>query len=63
MTAAATLTLALPKRGLLTVEGARHAGRVYVADIGIPAALYARMGLSFETPFADGRIVRIEVAS
>ena len=63
VTAAATLTLALPKRGLLTVEGARHSGRVYVADIGIPAALYARMGLSFETPFADGRIVRIEVAS
>ena len=58
--AAATLTLALPKQGLLTEAGREHAGELYLADIGLPAALYERIGLAVDTPFATGRIVRLE---
>lgn len=56
----ATMTLALPKAGLLTPEGRAQAGDLYLADIGLPAALYARMDLTVGAPFATGRIVRLE---
>ncbi|MEZ4505182.1 MAG: NAD(P)H-hydrate epimerase [Thermomicrobiales bacterium] len=39
-----TLTLGLPKVGLLVENGPIHAGSVVVADIGIPAAAYAAPG-------------------
>jgi NAD(P)H-hydrate epimerase len=55
--AAATLTLALPKRGLSSPSGREHAGRSYLADIGLPAALYRRLGIEPGAPFAAGRIV------
>ena len=57
--ATATLTLALPKRGLLTPTGRSHAGRLYLADLGLPAALYARLGLAVDAPFVTGRIVEL----
>lgn len=38
--AAATVTMALPKPGLLIYPGAEMTGRVYVADIGYPVHLY-----------------------
>jgi NAD(P)H-hydrate epimerase len=44
-----TLTLALPKTGLLQVGGA-----LALADIGIPAVVFERAGLDYESPF-DGR--------
>jgi NAD(P)H-hydrate epimerase len=56
----ATMTLALPKAGLLTDAGRERAGRLSLADIGLPAALYARIGLAVDAPFARGRIVRME---
>ena len=59
--ARATVTLALPTTGLLTEAGREHAGELYLADIGLPAALYGRLGLAVDTPFAAGRIVRVEV--
>ena len=37
--AAATVTMGLPKRGLMQYPAAAHAGRVYVADIGLPPPL------------------------
>ena len=40
--AACTVTLALPKRGLLAAEAAPLVGAVVLADIGIPAAAYGR---------------------
>lgn len=58
--AAATMTLALPKIGLLTSAGLLASGELFLADIGLPATLYARMGLVVEAPFASGRIVRLE---
>lgn len=50
----ATLTLALPKEGL------RGLSPLYLADLGLPAALWERMGLEPGTPFAEGRLVRVE---
>ncbi len=58
--ARATVTLALPKTGLLTPEGRARSGDLYLADIGLPAALYGRLGLAVDAPFAAGRIVRLE---
>jgi len=58
--ARATLTLALPKIGLLTEAGRERTGDLFVADIGLPAALYERLDLAVDAPFAAGRIVRLE---
>jgi NAD(P)H-hydrate epimerase len=60
VTATATLTLALPKPGLFRAQGPDRAGRVYLGDLGIPAALYRRLGLEPGLSFADGRIIRLE---
>jgi len=49
-----TLTLALPKTGL-----ARAPGDLYLADIGIPPEVYARLGLSFEPVFGARCTIRI----
>jgi len=43
--AAVTVTLGLPKRGLLLAEGPAYAGDVWVADIGIPFEAYAAVGV------------------
>ena len=40
----ATVCLVLPKRVLFQGEGPRLSGRLLVADIGIPAAAYRRLG-------------------
>jgi NAD(P)H-hydrate epimerase len=58
----ATMTLALPKRGLVSAVGQERVGRLYLADIGLPAALYARMAIEVGTPFSAGRIVALEPA-
>ncbi len=44
---AATLTLALPKTGLLTAE----TGKLYLADIGIPKSVFHKIGLDYRSPF------------
>lgn len=43
--AALTVTLGLPKPGLLTGDGPAHAGEVWVADIGVPLEAYAALGI------------------
>ena len=42
-----TMTVALPKTGLLT----ERVGELYLADIGIPPAVYQRVKLLYRTPF------------
>jgi hydroxyethylthiazole kinase-like uncharacterized protein yjeF len=61
--ATATLTLALPKAGLLSEAGRAYAGRLHLADIGLPVELYERLGLDPGAPFAPGRIVRLEAVA
>lgn len=55
----ATLTLALPKIGLLRAP--RVVGDVYAADISVPPGVHRAMGLDVTAPFADGPIVRLAV--
>lgn len=59
--AAATLTLALPKTGLMEAGAASYAGDLYLADIGIPSELYTRpeFGLDAGSLFVRGEIVRL----
>ncbi len=61
ITAIATMTLALPKPGLMAPVGARRAGRLYLADIGLPATLYARLGIHVGTLFSAGRITTLDL--
>ena len=49
-----TVTLALPKTGLDAAEGA-----LYLADIGIPAAVYDRLDIDYESPFTDADWVEL----
>ena len=50
-----TLTLALPKSGLGTVQG-----ELYLADIGIPPTVYRRLGLRVAPLFGQRYWVRLE---
>jgi NAD(P)H-hydrate epimerase len=52
-----TLTLALPKTGLATAD----AGEVHLADVGIPAGVYERVGVDYRQPFDGRRSVRLAV--
>ena len=57
--AAATLTLALPKAGLLVPSAQAFVGDLYLADIGVPPELYRRLRLDVGPLFADDTIIRI----
>lgn len=59
--ATATLTLALPKRGLLTPEARPVVGRLFLADISVPAAVYARMGLGSPRLFEESTLVELDL--
>jgi NAD(P)H-hydrate epimerase len=51
-----TLTLALPKRGLAE----ESAGELWVADLGIPAGVFARAGVTFEPFFGAASRLRLD---
>jgi hydroxyethylthiazole kinase-like uncharacterized protein yjeF len=55
-----TVTLALPKPGLLTDRGRHLVGTLLLADIGIPSAAFARLGIDTTGLFSSGDIVRVE---
>ncbi len=46
-------TVALPKDGL------RHLTPLYLADLGLPPALWGRMGLDVPPLFGEGRILEV----
>jgi len=54
-----TMTLALPKEGLLKENARSHIGSLYLADIGIPGALYKELGLDIENIFQHGSIIKL----
>ena len=55
--AATTLTLALPKTGLLVPEAQSFVGDLFVADIGVPPELYPMLGLDVDQWFESDSIV------
>lgn len=59
--ATATLTLALPKDGFRQPDAAKVCGALYLADISVPAALYAQLGLSVPLLFGSSSIVALAV--
>ena len=64
MHASATITLGLPKPGLLKGDGPRLAGTVLIADIGVPFEAYAALGIDIPRDlFAKEHLVRLGSAS
>lgn len=59
VSADATLALALPKRGMTTGEGRRFSGVGFLADIGIPASIFAELGIRTDGLFARGSLIRL----
>jgi NAD(P)H-hydrate epimerase len=57
--ATATMTLALPKTGLLAEPARSHVGELYLADISVPPALYRGIGLEVGPIFASDEILRL----
>ncbi len=59
--ATATMTLALPKKGLRAPGAAAYVGELYLADIGVPPALYAgpALGLRVGPIFSSGDVLRL----
>jgi NAD(P)H-hydrate epimerase len=57
--AAATLTLALPKRALRDISNGAYTGELYLADIGVPSSVYTRLGLDVGPILAKDDIVRL----
>ena len=56
----ATLTLALPKVGLLNNEAKNMVvGDLYIADISVPPELYAQMGISIPQIFYKKTIIKV----
>lgn len=58
--AAFTLTLALPKVGLLLPSARSFVGDLYLADISVPPQVYERMGIPVPNLFAESVIVHLE---
>jgi NAD(P)H-hydrate epimerase len=56
VTADATMTLALPKKGLYP---ASQVGDLFLADISVPPTVYAAFGLEVPSLFAGGTVVQI----
>ena len=59
--AAETLTLALPKRGLLNPLARPWVGKLSLADISVPEAIYRRIGLTVGPIFARSDIVPVDL--
>ena len=57
--ATATMTLAMPKRGLLESGAKEITGDLFLADIGVPPSLYKELGFSVGTIFSESEILRI----
>ncbi len=58
--ATATLTLALPKTGLVSSPARAHVGELYLADIGVPRQLYSEIDLPDPGAlFAESDLVRL----
>jgi len=55
----ATLTLALPKIGLLENIARASVGELYLADISVPPSLYHSMGIDVGPIFAQEEIVQL----
>jgi NAD(P)H-hydrate epimerase len=58
--AAATVTFALPKAGLLDPMAHEYTGALLLADVAIPHAAFARIGVDTRRLFEQGDLVRVD---
>ena len=58
--AEATVTLALPKEGLRTLAAGAAVGRLFLADISVPAVVYERLGIDYRSPFGSSAVVELD---
>jgi NAD(P)H-hydrate epimerase len=58
--ATATMTLALPKTGLVSVKAAPYIGKLYLADISVPPQLYEKLGIEIPAIFIHDTIIKIK---
>jgi NAD(P)H-hydrate epimerase len=54
-----TLTLALPKTGLIRPEAAAWVGELRLADISVPGSVYRQLGFEVGAVFAECDVLRI----
>lgn len=57
--AKATLTLALPKTGLLTKEAKPYVGTLFLADISVPQRLYQSLGITVGPIFHKASLIKV----
>ena len=57
--ASATITLALPKIGLIRPSARKYVGDLYVADIGVPPVLYKKLNIKYPLIFNNQPIIRV----
>jgi NAD(P)H-hydrate epimerase len=55
--ATSTLTLALPKEGLINSRSVKYVGDLYLADISVPPLLYCQLGLKVPPIFSQNTII------
>ncbi|HEB12929.1 MAG TPA: NAD(P)H-hydrate epimerase [Actinobacteria bacterium] len=58
--ATSTMTLALPKIGLTSKQAGNVIGTLYLADIGVPPALYEKLGILAKPIFVRDTIIKLE---
>src|SRR5262245_21924581 len=61
--AATTLTLALPKAGLVRSVAREWVGDLYLADISVPVLVYQRLGVEPGSVFAASDVVPVPLDS
>lgn len=57
--ATATMTLALPKKGMLNQKAKCKIGDLYLADISVPEALMFSLGIEAKALFEEGAIIKL----
>lgn len=57
--ALATVTLAAPKKALRSTEARAHVGRLLVADISVPPAVYVTVGADRAPDFSAGPLIEV----
>ena len=60
--AEATMTLALPKTALRGDDARPLVGELHLADIAVPPAVYAQLGIAYRSPFSRGAVVHLAEA-
>lgn len=59
--ASATMTLALPKTGLISSQASDYVGDLYLADIGVPEIVYKKLGIEIPEPniFKEKSVIQL----